>query len=91
MYTISTSSQFKRDVKRCKKQQQNMALFKDINERLIQGKTLLPKHSDHPLTGNWRGHRDCHMAPDWLLIYRVFTNKKHIEYVRMGSHAELFG
>ncbi len=67
-----------------------MALFKTINELLMMGQQLPDRHRDHALVGNWQGHRDCHIAPDWLLIYRIDDEEKTIEYVRMGSHAELF-
>ncbi len=67
-----------------------MALFKQINERLIAGEQLPVKHRDHILTGNWKGHRECHIEPDWLLIYRLNEVEKEIEYVRMGTHSDLF-
>jgi len=68
-----------------------MLLFKEVDEKLTKDEPLPSKNSDHALTGNWHGHRDCHIAPDWLLMYRVFEKEQEIEYVRMGSHAELFG
>jgi len=91
MYSVRTSAKFRQDVKRCKKQRKNMELFKAINESLILGKKLPKKNKDHVLVGNWKGHQECHIGPDWLLIYLICENKKEIEYVRMGSHAELFG
>ncbi len=90
MYTIRTSAKFRRDVKRCQKQGKDMDHFKHINAHLVAGKVLSVKHKDHFLTGNWKGHRECHIQPDWLLIYRVYEIKKEIEYVRMGSHSDLF-
>lgn len=90
MYSPRTTSQFRRDVKRCQRQGKDMSLFKTINETLIRGEKLPEKHRDHALIGNWRGHRDCHIEPDWILIYRIHEDEKEIEYVRMGSHAELF-
>jgi mRNA interferase YafQ len=90
MYSIRTTAQFRRDVKRCQRQGKDMSLFKVLNETLIAGQTLPEKYRDHALMGNWRGHRDCHITPDWLLIYRIDTDEQEIEYVRMGSHAELF-
>lgn len=91
MYEIRLSSKFRRDVRRCKRQRKVMDLFKNINALLISGKPLLKKNSDHKLSGNWNGHRECHIEPDWLLIYRVDEDEKVIEYVRTGSHSELFG
>ena len=68
-----------------------MDLFKSIDALLVSGKPLSTKNRDHLLTGNWLGHRECHIAPDWLLIYRVDEDAKIIEYVRTGSHSDLFG
>ncbi|VAW31559.1 mRNA interferase YafQ, partial [hydrothermal vent metagenome] len=58
-----------------------MALFKHVNELLVAGEQLPVKNRDHILTGNWKGHRECHIEPDWLLIYRVNEVEKEIEYV----------
>lgn len=90
MYTIRASARFWRDVKRCQKQRKDMALFKQINELLILGEPLPAKNRDHLLAGNWKDHRECRIEPDWLLIYRVNEAEKEIEYIRMGSHSELF-
>ncbi len=91
MYTIQASTKFRRDIRRCKKQHKDMQLFKDINALLVAGKSLPAKNKDHVLTGNWRGHRECHIEPDWLLIYKVNETEKILEYARTGSHSELFG
>ena len=91
MYEIWLSSKFRRDIRRCKRQSMDMRLFKDIDALLIGGKPLPKKNRDHNLSGNWSEHRECHINPDWLLIYRVDENEKVIEYVRTGSHSELFG
>jgi len=67
-----------------------MQLFKDIDALLTAGKPLPRKNKDHNLSGNWNGHRECHIEPDWLLIYRVDEDKMVVEYARTGSHSELF-
>lgn len=91
MYQIVTSTKFRRDIKRCKKQNKHMQSFKEINERLIAGLPLPEKNKDHLLSGNWNGYRECHIEPDWLLIYKINKEENLIEYVRIGSHSELFG
>jgi mRNA interferase YafQ len=58
-------------------------------EVLAQQETLEDKYRDHALIGNWRGYRDCHIRPDWLLLYRVIDDE--LQLVRTGSHADLFG
>ena len=90
MYEIRRSTRFKRDVRRCQKQGKPMEKFKDIHERLVRGEPLPEQNRDHNLAGGWGGYRECHIAPDWLLIYRVDETNNVIEYVRMGTHAELF-
>jgi mRNA interferase YafQ len=91
MYDIHYSSKFKKDVKRCQKQNKDMDMFKHIHELLINDKNLPAKNKDHELIGNWNGFRECHIEPDWLLIYRRDKKNKLLEYARMGSHSELFG
>ena len=91
MYRVEATSKFKRDVKHCKKQQKDMEKFKIVSALLEHGQSLKPHHRDHLLTGNWSGYRECHIEPDWLLIYRVDDTKKVIIFVRTGSHSELFG
>jgi mRNA interferase YafQ len=85
---IVWTTQFKKDYKRVKKQNKDLAALRSIVERLLSRKPLTAKHRDHSLSGNWKRHRECHIAPDWLLIYRV--NGDDLVLERTGSHAELF-
>ncbi|NEO14857.1 MAG: type II toxin-antitoxin system YafQ family toxin [Moorea sp. SIO3F7] len=57
-------------------------------DNLLERKELEPKYKDHALTGNWSGYRDCHIEPDWILIYKI--SGTHLFLVRSGSHADLF-
>lgn len=91
MYILKATSAFKKDVKRSQKQQRNMEKFKSISRLLEQGQALPITSRDHLLTGNWKEHRECHIEPDWLLIYQKNESEKVIIFVRMGSHADLFG
>ena len=88
MRELSYSSQFKKDHKRVQKQGKDLAELNEVITRLVAGETLDEKYKDHPLRGNYVGTRDCHIDPDWLLIYRITGNELHL--VRMGSHAEVF-
>ncbi|HEY0087249.1 MAG TPA: type II toxin-antitoxin system YafQ family toxin [Candidatus Lokiarchaeia archaeon] len=84
------TNQFKKDVKKIKKSgKSDIQKLTDITEKLINEKKLEPKHKDHILTGNYKNHRECHIEPDWLLIYRIIG--KEIFFIRTGSHPELFG
>ena len=66
-------------------------LLDDIIRKLSNGEQLSAKNKDHALTGNWVGHRECHIQPDWLLIYRVENDLLVLTLTRTGSHSDLFG
>lgn len=83
------SGQFKRDVKAAEKRGKNMEKLRELLVLLIEGKPLPPEYLDHPLKGGWKGYRDSHIEPDWLLIYRVTDDNLHL--VRTGAHADIFG
>ncbi len=86
---VEFRTQFRRDVKRLEKQHKIMIqLFTAID--WISNRDPLPdRFRDHALTGNWINHRECHIGPDWLLIYRIDNEKLILICVRTGSHAEL--
>ena len=87
---VIPSGAFKRDYKRLTKStRHDLKLIKDVVDALANGQDLNAKYKDHALVGNWRDHRECHIQPDWLLIYRIESETLFI--VRTGSHAELFG
>jgi mRNA interferase YafQ len=91
MRTIETTKQFKKDFKRELKGVHKACLqtvFPKIVTSLANDESLLPKYKDHPLTGNWSDHRDCHIKPDLVLIYRK-PDRKKLQLVRLGSHSEL--
>jgi mRNA interferase YafQ len=90
MYEFHLATKFKRDVKKCQRQNKDMSKFKTITELLELGQPLPYHNRDHELTGNWKGYRECHITPDWLLVYRVYEDEKTIELARMGSHSDLF-
>lgn len=91
MRKIEQTTQFKRDYKREMKGQYRDVLntiFVDILKLLAQDKPLPEKHRDHALSNNWSDHRDCHVKPDLILIYRR-TDPDILQLVRFGSHSEL--
>lgn len=91
MYEIAITNRFRRDVKLCQKQGKDMEKFKTIILLLEQGKALPIQNRDHTLSGNWKGYRECHLTPDWLLIYEINEAAKTITLTSMGSHSDLFG
>lgn len=67
-----------------------MDLLKDVVTRLANDEPLDPRHKDHPLSGEWSGHRECHIQPDWLLIYRYENDILVLALTRTGTHSDLF-
>ncbi|WP_010103055.1 type II toxin-antitoxin system YafQ family toxin [Verminephrobacter aporrectodeae] len=82
------SGQFKRDVKQAQKRGKDMGKLKTLLDLLIEGKPLPASYLDHPLKGSWRGFRDAHVEPDWLLIYKI--TGELVRFERTGRHSDLF-
>ena len=90
-YTVKTTSQFKKDFKLAMKRSLNIDLLETVIATLALGEPLPDKNKDHALTGNWIGHRECHILPDWLLIYRIEEEVLILTLARSGTHSDLFG
>ena len=91
MRKIDPTGQFKRDYKREAKGQHRATLdidLKPVLEALVRDQPLDPRHRDHPLAGEWKDHRDCHVKPDLVLIYRK-PDDATLQLIRLGSHSEL--
>ena len=88
---VKPTTSFKKDYKPAIKRGQNLALLEAAIEILAMGKPLPQSYKDHELTGRWMGHRECHIQPDWLLIYRIETNMLILTLSRTGTHSDLFG
>ena len=85
------ATQFKQDVKKLAKSgSKDMSKLKDVITKLINEEKLEEKYQNHPLKSNGKGFFECHIEPDWLLIYRVNEKKEELEPARSGSHSELF-
>lgn len=89
MLKLNLTSQFKHDLKLCKKRNYNIDLLNAVVNTLRIPAALPPKNRDHALKGNYTGRRECHMSPDWLPIYRVSGNELYLD--RTGTHTDLFG
>ena len=90
MLHLETTSQFRKDYKLMKKRGLNLRLLEDVLNKLIREEPLETRHRDHALTGNSRGLRECHIQPDWLLIYAIDKGRLILTASRTGSHADLF-
>ncbi len=90
MYEIKFTNQFKKDIKLAKKQGKNIDKLFAVVEKLANGEILEIKYRDHELTGNYKDCRECHIEPDWLLVYEIINNKLVLMLYHVGSHSELF-
>ena len=81
-------TKFRRDVKLAQRRGRDMKKLRALIQLLIEGNPLPPRYKDHPLSGDWEHHRDCHIEPDWVLIYKIDGNDLYL--IRTGSHADLF-
>lgn len=90
MYNIVASAKFKKDLKLAIRRGYNISLLTEVVDKLSKGEPLPEKNKDHLLSGNYSGCRECHITPDWLLIYEI-SNKELILYLtRTGTHSDLF-
>ena len=85
---IVYTSQFKKDYKKAERQKKDLDKLQSAVNALFTGESLDPSFQDYLLVSNWKGYRECHLAPDWLLIYKLTSNE--LILVRLGSHSELF-
>lgn len=89
-YTVKLTTQFKKDFKRAMKRGRDMSLLEGVIAALAMGEKLPEKNKDHSLSGNWAGHRECHILSDWLLVYRIDDDVLVLTLVRNGSHSDVF-
>ena len=89
-YRVQAYSQFKRDIKTAKKRHYDMSLIKTVIDDLAAGKKLNEKYHDHELSGNYAGYRECHILPDWLLVYKLVGDTLTLVLARTGTHSDLF-
>lgn len=89
-YEIKFTSQFKKDLKQAKKQQKNIDKLFSVIEQISNGIPLEEKYRDHNLNGDYKNCRECHVEPDWLLIYEIIDDVLVLVLTRLGSHSDLF-
>lgn len=90
-YTVKFTTQFRKDYKLAIKRGMKIELLEAAVALLATGTPLLEKNKDHALSGDWAGHRECHVLPDWLLIYRIEDDVLVLTLSRTGTHSDLFG
>lgn len=89
-YSVVWTTKFKRDYKIAMKRHLDINLLDDIIRKLARGEMLPKKNRDHELTGDWIGHRECHIQPDWLLLYRIDDNVLVLTLTRTGTHSDIY-
>ena len=90
MFEVVLSNRFRKDLKLAAKRGYALDLLNDIVDRLARGEALPAKNRDHTLTGDYIGYRECHIQPDWLLIYRTDGDALMLFLMRTGTHSDLF-
>ena len=90
-YLVKLTTQFKKDYKQAIKRGLKIQMLDDVITALALGEALPEKNRDHSLSGNWIGYRECHILPDWLLIYRIEDDVLILTLTRTGTHSDLFG
>lgn len=89
-YNIDFTTQFKKDIKLAKRQGKDTEKIFEVVDRLANDEVLEAKYKDHCLTGDYKDCRECHIEPDWLLIYKKYESELILMLVRTGSHSDLF-
>lgn len=90
MLNIRYSAKFKKDYKTILKRGYNPLLLQEVLEFLANEQHLPDRYKDHALSGNYQGHRECHITPDWLLIYKIENDILTLSLTRTGTHSDLF-
>ena len=88
-YRVKPTSKFQKDLKRAQRRGYDLNLIKAVIRTLAQGDTLDQKYKDHALTGEYVGCRECHITPDWLLIYEIIDEELVLYLTRTGTHSDL--
>lgn len=89
-YKLVLTSLFKKDLKKVKKRSYDLSLLNEVVNIIASGSPLPEKYKDHSLIGNYNGCRECHILPDWLLIYEIADDELFLYLTRTGTHSDLF-
>lgn len=89
-YAIRPTTKFQKDLKRVQKRGYDLRLIKAVISKLANGETLEKRYKDHELAGNYSGCRECHITPDWLLVYEIHEENLILYLTRTGTHSDLF-
>ena len=90
MYSVRPTTKFQKDLKRIAKRGYDISLLTEVIKKLVNGERLPEKNKDHALSGDYSGYRECHITPDWLLIYEIENDELILYLTRTGTHSDLF-
>jgi len=90
MYAVKPTAKFQKDLKRAEKRGYKIELLTAVIKKLAAGEVLDASYCDHPLKGKYKGCRECHITPDWLLIYEIDNGELILYLTRTGTHSDLF-
>ncbi len=90
MYNVKPTTKFQKDLKTIQKRGYDISLLMNVVKIIASGKPLPEQYKDHPLQGNYKGCRECHITPDWLLIYSIDKETVILYLTRTGTHSDLF-
>jgi mRNA interferase YafQ len=88
-YRLVPTAKYRKDIKLLKKRGYDLSLLKAVVSKLANGETLPAQHRDHPLKGNRKGYRDCHIQHDWVLVYKLDNDALILVLVETGTHADI--
>lgn len=89
-YTVKPTAKFQKDLKRVQRRGYDLSLLTDVIKSLANGEILPEKNKDHNLQGDYVGCRECHITPDWLLVYQIADDNLYLYLIRTGTHSDLF-
>ena len=90
-YTVRTSKRYRRELKIVLSRGKDESKLKEVIKILAAGENLPAKYADHPLAGKWKGYRECHIEPNWLLVYRIHDDILVLALMSTGTHSDIFG
>jgi len=90
MYTVKATARFRKDLKQIEKRGYDISLLTTVIKKLAAGEKLEERYNDHPLKGEYKDCRECHITPDWLLIYETDSDLLILYLTRTGTHSDLF-
>ena len=90
-YSVRTSKRYRRELKTVISRGKDASKLEEVIDILASGETLPPYYKDHSLSGQWKGYRECHIEPNWLLVYRIYDNVLVLALMSTGTHSDIFG